>query len=146
MTPPPLPRWLGLAGLLPQLAAVAVVLGGDGPLRFSALALGYAYAALILSFLGGIWWGVGASHERPPEWLWIAAIAPSLIALGTALPWALGEPWPGPSLLVLGVALIAALGVDYALSRHGLTPSWWMSLRLPLSLGLGALTLLLAIG
>jgi hypothetical protein len=145
-TPPVFPRWLGLAGLLPQLAAVAVVFGGDTSLHFSAIALGYAYAALILSFLGGLWWGIGATADRPPEWLWIAAVVPSLVALASALPWAVGAPWPGPSLVVLGLALIGALGVDVLLARLGLVPRWWMSLRLPLSLGLGGLTLLLALG
>ena len=145
MSPPLVPRWLGLAGLLPQLAAVAVVLSGDGPLHFAALSLGYAYAALILSFLGGLWWGIAASRPDAPEWLWVAAVAPSLIALGSAVPWALGEPWPGPSLLILGIALIGALGVDITLARRGLGPSWWISLRLPLSLGLGGLTLALAV-
>lgn len=145
MNPPPLPRWLGLAGLLPQIAAVAVVFSGDSAQHFSALSLGYAYAALILSFLGGLWWGIAAGRPHPPEWLWIAAITPSLLALGSAVPWALGQPWPGPSLIVLGVALIAALGVDWLLARAALTPPWWMSLRAPLSIGLGGLTLLLAL-
>ncbi len=143
MNPPQLPRWLGLAGLLPQIAAAAVVLSGDPALRFAALSLGYAYAALILSFLGGLWWGIAASKERPPEWLWVAAIAPSLIALASAVPWAVGEPWPGPSLILLGVALIAALGVDLLLAKRGLVPIWWMRLRIPLSLGLGLLTLVI---
>ena len=143
MNPPLVPRWLGLAGLLPQLAAVAVVFSGDGPLHFSALSMGYAYAALILSFLGGLWWGVAASQPHPPEWIWVAAIAPSLLALATAVPWAIGQPWPGPSLLILGVALIGALAVDYALAKLGLVPPWWMSLRVPLSLGLGVLTVAL---
>lgn len=143
MNPPLVPRWLGLAGLLPQFAAAAVVFSGDGPLHFSALSMGYAYAALILSFLGGLWWGIAASQPNPPEWLWVAAIAPSLIALGSAVPWATGQPWPGPSLLILGVALIGALAVDLVLARRGLVPPWWMSLRLPLSLGLGGLTLAL---
>lgn len=147
MNPPILPRWLGLAGLIPQIAAVAVVFGGDSALRFSALALGYAYAALILSFLGGLWWGIAAAAKNPPEWLWVAAIVPSLIGLASAVPWALGEPWPGPSLVLLGLALIAALGIDLVLARReGLTPRWWMSLRTPLSLGLGGLTLMLAFG
>lgn len=145
VSPPPLPRWLGLAGLLPQLAAVAVVLSGDIALRFSALAMGYAYAALILSFLGGLWWGIAARADRPPEWIWVAAIIPSLIALASAVPWAVGQTWPGPSLVILGAALIAALAVDRALARLDLTPPWWMSLRIPLSLGLGALTLVLAV-
>lgn len=144
-SPPQLPRWLGLAGLLPQLAVAAIVFSGDIALRFSALSLGYAYAALILSFLGGLWWGLGAAAERPPEWLWVAAIVPSLLAFATAVPWATGEPWPGPSMIVLGIALIAALGVDRALVARSLTPAWWMSLRLPLSLGLGLLTLAIGI-
>lgn len=145
MSPPLLPRWLGLAGLLPQIAAAAIVFSGDSALRFSALSLAYAYAALILSFLGGLWWGLGAAAAKPPEWLWVAAIAPSLIALASAIPWATGEPWPGPSMLVLGAALIAALGVDHALVKRGLAPRWWMALRVPLSLGLGLLTLAIGI-
>lgn len=145
-SPPVVPRWLGLSGLLPQLAAVAVVFGGDTALHFSAIALGYAYAALILSFLGGLWWGIAAAAAKPPEWLWVAAVVPSLVALASAIPWAVGAPWPGPSLLVLGIALIAALGVDLVLARAGLVPRWWMSLRVPLSLGLGVLTLLLSLG
>ena len=145
MNPPLVPRWLGLAGLLPQLAAAAVVFSGDNALHFSALSLGYAYAALILSFLGGLWWGIAAGRPDAPEWLWVAAIAPSLIALGSAVPWALGEPWPGPSMIVLGIALIGALGVDRVIAKRGLVPAWWISLRVPLSLGLGVLTLALGL-
>ena len=145
MSPPPLPRWLGLAGLLPQLAAVALVFGGDEAVRFSAIALGYAYAALILSFLGGKWWGLAAARpERAERWMWVAAVTPSLIALASAWPWMVGLRWPGPSLVVLGVALIAALVVDAALVRRELAGRDWMRLRLPLSLGLGVLTLLTA--
>lgn len=144
MNPPPLPRWLGLAGLLPQLAALAVLLSGDSAHHFQALTLGYAYAALILSFLGGLWWGLAARAEAPPAWLWVAAIIPSLIALASAIPWSEGRPWPGPSLVVLGIALIAALAVDWALARAKLAPPWWLSLRVPLSLGLGLSTLAIA--
>ncbi len=141
--PPKLPRTLGLAGLLPQLLCVFLLLNGDPAQRFTALALAYAYAALILSFLGGLWWGLAAaSAERAPAWLWVMAVVPSLVALATAWPWAVGLPWPEPSLLVLGAALIAALAVDRALVARGLAPSWWWSLRLPLSLGLGGMTLL----
>jgi hypothetical protein len=144
-SPPPLPqlaRKLGYAGLLPQLAMVAVLLQGRLEERFIALSIAYAYAALILSFLGGLWWGLAARAERAPTWLWYAAVAPSLIALASAWPWAVGEPWPGPSLVVLGVTLIGSLTVDRALARDGIAPPGWMSLRLPLSLGLGLLTLL----
>ena len=56
-----------------------------------------------------------------------------------------GLAWPGPSLVALGIALIAALGVDVALVRDGFTPPGWLRLRVPLSLGLGLLTLVAAL-
>lgn len=152
MTPavrPALPRVayiLGLSGLLPQIAVVAVLLSHNPAGRFTALALGFAYAALILTFLGGTWWGLAAAApDRAPAWVWVAAIVPSLIALATAWPWTVGLPWPGPSLVVLGVSLIAAVAVDVALVRLALAPTGWMRLRVPLSLGLGGLTLLAAV-
>ena len=142
--PPTIARLLGFAGLLPHIAVVLVLLERNNELRFFALAMGYAYAALILSFLGGIWWGFAARAERAPVWLWVAAVLPSLIALASFLPWATGEPWPGPSLIVIGVALIGSLGVDWQLHRLGLAPDWWLRLRLPLSLGLGTLSIAMA--
>ena len=64
---PPVARWLGYAGLLPQALAFVAVAAGEVGGRFTALALSYAYAALILSFLGGMWWGLAAQalvHAR----------------------------------------------------------------------------------
>lgn len=139
-------RWLGYAGLLPQLAVVGALLTRDLEWRFTALAAGFAYAALILSFLGGLWWGLAAqAPDRTPAWVWPASVIPSLVALLSALPWTTGDRWPGPSLILLGVSLIAALGVDYRLYRLGVAPAWWMPLRVPLSGGLGLLTIAAAL-
>jgi len=139
---PRLAMLLGHAGLLPPLACVLAVAGGDPGVRFSALALLYAYSAAILSFLGGIWWGFAArGGARAPGWLWFAAVLPSLFAVASAWPWAVGLPWPGPSLAALAAAIAATLAVDRRLVALGLAPTDWMRLRLPLSLGLGALTL-----
>ena len=141
---PGIAKWLGGAGLLPQAAAVAAVVSGNPEWRFTGLAMGYAYAALILSFLGGMWWGLAAqSRAAVPEWVWVAAVMPSLISLLSAVPWAIGQPWPSPSLALLGLSLLAALAVDYKLHAQQLCPSWWLRLRMPLSVGLGALTLAL---
>jgi len=142
---PALARTLGYAGLLPQLAVVAVLASGSTWWHFAALSLGYAYAGLILSFLGGIWWGLAARDpEQAPAWLWLAAVAPTLIALASAVPWATGATWPGPSLVVLGISLLASLIVDRSLVAVGLAPAWWMSLRVPLSVSLGILTIAVA--
>lgn len=134
---------LGLAGLLPQGLVVAALLFGGLEVRFSALSIGYAYAALIVSFLGGAWWGLAAKGgSRTPLWAWTAAVLPSLLALATAWPWATGGNWPWPSLLVLGAFLGLSPLVDLRLKAAGLTPAGWMALRIPLSLGLGVLTIL----
>ncbi len=144
---PPTARFLGFAGLLPQIACLAAAWLGPPEWRWSALAIGWGYAALILSFLGGLWWGLAAGSpdeaRRAPQWLWGAAVTPSLLALGTYLPWVFGAPWPGPSLYILGLAIIASVIVDLRLVT--IPPVWWMALRLPLSLGLGAATVLLGL-
>ncbi len=142
---PPIARWLGFAGLVPQAAAVALLASGDLDWRFIALSGAFAYAALILSFLGGLWWGLAAANTgRAPAWLWVAAVVPSLFALTTAIPWTIGGTWPGPSLVALGVALVATLLVDRRLVALGLAPDGWMALRVPLSVGLGALSIVAA--
>jgi hypothetical protein len=139
---PGIAKWLGGGGLLPQAAAVAAVVSGNAEWHFTGLALGYAYAALILSFLGGMWWGLAAQARAVvPEWVWVAAVTPSLVSLLSAVPWAIGDPWPGPSLALLGVSLLASLAVDYKLRSQQFCPSWWLRLRVPLSVALGALTL-----
>ena len=139
-------QWLGHAGLLPQLGVVVTLAAGDPGSRFSALALGYAYAALILSFVGGLWWGLASRDPaRAPGWIWVAAVMPSLVALASAIPWALGALWPGPSLVLLGLSLASTLIIDALLDQRRLCPAGWLALRARLSLGLGALTLLCAL-
>lgn len=134
---------LGIAGLLPQVIAVFLVLT-DPEQRWAALAVGYAYAALIFSFLGGIWWGQALTAKATPDWIYLAAVAPSLIALGTYIPWVIGADWPGPSLAILGLCLILSPLIDRAIGRSVVLPEGWMRLRVMLSSGLGMLTLLLA--
>lgn len=130
---------LGFAGLLPQMTAVAFALGHDQVAPIAAL----AYGLLILSFLGGIWWGFAMHRADDPAQgrLALVAVAPSLVAFAIVfatfhtgrLDW---------SLVATGVALLLSLPVDRALARRGDAPGEWMRLRVPLSVGLGALTIL----
>ena len=138
-------RLLGYSGLLPQIAAIGTMLTGGPELYWTAMAIAYGYAAFIFSFLGGVWWGLGLAIAQPPRWIFVAAVMPSLIALGTYLPWVLGWDWPQPSLLILAVALIASPLVDRKIVgvREGF--GGWLRLRWHLSLGLGGLTLLAAL-
>jgi hypothetical protein len=66
-----------------KAAALLLLASGSSDHRFSALALAFAYAALILSFLGALWWGLAAAQPaRAPEWVWPAGVAPSLLRTG----------------------------------------------------------------
>lgn len=49
------------------------------------------------------------------------------------------------SLHFLGFAILISLIVDFQLRTAGLGPPWWLGLRIPLSLGLGTLTVGLAL-
>ena len=137
-------RWmsrLGYAGILPQALAVSLFVTGT-EWAWIALAAGFAYAALIFSFLGGVWWGQAMACPKVPQWAFVAAIMPSLIGLALFIPWTLGWAWPEPSLIWLGLFLILSPLVD---ARLGLGDAAWMRLRWQLSLALGSLTLILGV-
>lgn len=142
----PLPRFafaLGTAGLLPQLFALGVTF--DPGARLSGLAAGYLYAALIFSFLGGLWWGLAVARPGAPAWVYGASVAPSLIAFVTGVPWMIGGERPGVSLAALGFAILLSPLVDQRLAGLGLMARNMLRLRFVLSLGLGLLTLLIAL-
>lgn len=145
---PSLPRLLGLAGLVPQVACVAALYLGPAEWHQAAREIAFGYAALLFSFLGGTWWGIAAAapaaeRRQALGWLWLAAVAPTLIATGTFLPWVFDSTWPEPSLVMLGGAILMSPAVDAKLGP--LAPRWWMALRVPLSIGLGATTLAAAL-
>jgi hypothetical protein len=134
---------LGASGLvLPIVAIIARLSAGtppDTPLAPFLMLMAFMSAALILSFLGGIWWGVAVSRSADAfnGGLLALAILPTVVALGVA---ALSGWMPKTGAIALGAAIIATLPVDRALKARGLVPGWWMRLRVPLSLALGALT------
>ena len=146
---PASPRWLGLAGVLPQLACMAIVWAG-GDLAEPALIAGGLYGGLILSFLGGTWWGIAAAAPAAQGrgvlgWVWVAAVLPNLVAFAAGLWWMVKPDQPQPALAMLAFALLASPLVDLRLKGMGLAPRWWLALRVPLSLALGIATLGLAI-
>lgn len=135
----PASRWLGYAGLLPQIICLGLTASGH-EYAYTALAGGFAYAAAIFSFLGGVWWGQAIQSGKGGAGTYIIAVMPSLIAVALFLPWSFGWEWPGPALLYLGVLIALSPLVDRAL---GLAARDFMSLRWQLSAGLGALTVAL---
>ena len=134
---------LGLAGLVPQAICLMAVAYG-GPERWIALAAGCFYAAIILSFLGGMWWMAGLLSGLRAGWVYGLAVLPSLIGFAALLPWTVGWSWPGPSLVVLALALLVSPLVDRTLARHMAVPPGWLRLRMAMAGGLGLMTLLIA--
>lgn len=147
---PGAPRWLGMAGVLPQLACLAYAWSGDSEWTEAARLAGGLYAGLILSFLGGTWWGIAAAAPAAQGrgvlgWVWVAAVTPSLISFAAGLWWMANPGQPQPALAVLAFALLASPLVDTRLKGMALAPHWWLALRWPLSLTLGLATLALAV-
>lgn len=114
-------RLLGYAGLLPQVAAVLLIVTGvpQGCRDLAAIrcTFGYvsamAYGLLILSFLGGMWWGFAMRREADQGWLAATAVLPSLTGAGIAIRWSSAEPTLDPWLpVLLGSAIILTLPVD----------------------------------
>jgi hypothetical protein len=125
--------WLGIAGLLPFIFSLATVLSPDlaqvtlhwiGP-RFVGPYVGLAYGTVILAFMAGVLWGFAV---RAQSGLYYAlSVIPAL--------WAFFFVGGGPvqAALWLAAGFVGLLGLDWLFHRHGLTPPWWMALRLGLT-------------
>ncbi len=122
---------LGFSGLVPFIGlaiAFLVMEPGARPMLAQAMML---YAVCIISFLGGIHWGIAlVFHELPVVYVvtsLVWSVLPALMAwplslmpLSQALPWA-------------AVALMFILAVDLRLNKHYPIPLWFSSLRSILS-------------
>jgi len=133
------PACLGGAGLLPFVGLALIVWVGPSGWQISALDALAAYAALILSFLGGVRWGLAAAGlGGGPGWLPLGlSVVPSLYAWGV-----LFSPDPA-RLVLLSIGFAGLLAADLALTRRGGAPPWWPTLRWPLSV-VAAVSLLIA--
>lgn len=132
---PPLARLLGLAGLLPFLAAGAVAAFSDAWPRQVAIAALAAHGAVILSFLGAVHWGFALAAPDP------AAQAPRLVGGMLCAAWAvaaLAMLPPGLGCLALAVGLTLALGAEEVARARGWTPAAYHRLRRLVSLVGGA--------
>ncbi len=119
-------RLLGHLGLLPFVLGAALVWVVNAEAHpYATLALS-AFAAVVVSFLGGIYWGLGFRLSAPPASLFIWGIVPSLVAwIAVMMPASAG-------LVVHGVMLLVCYAVDRRIyPTQGL--SHWLTLRFRLS-------------
>jgi hypothetical protein len=117
---------LGYAGLVPFVIGALLVWGVRADAHpYVTVALS-AYAAVIVSFLGGIHWGIAFREPSPPASLFVWGVLPSLVAwVAVVMPASAG-------LVIHGVMLWACYAVDRRVyPQHGL--SGWLTLRFRLS-------------
>jgi hypothetical protein len=127
---------LGVAGLVPFFAAVAAVAFAPAPLNVVAPGAYFAYAAVILSFLGGARWGfeVAIRPEAPGFLTLVGAVLPSILGWGAVIAQmvaaqaALGALMAGHALMWLWDAASSGPG-----GRR--LPEWYPALRTVLTVG-----------
>ena len=120
--------WIfSIAGALILAGITAMLLSSQTHIRIPAIAALVTFAAVIISYLGGIEWGL-ALHDRGNERTRAIALGfstvPALAAWGIL--WAPSPQWQVGAAIVLFVAVWAA---DLWLARQGLIASWFVDMR-----------------
>lgn len=137
MPPPiesPLPQTalrLGHAALVPFVAGAALVwIVNAEAHEYATLALA-AYAALVISFLGGVHWGLALAQRAPLASLFAWGAAQALLG------WVAVMMPPRSGLVIDGIVLVAGYLVDRKVyPAHG--AGRWLTLRFRLA-GIAAL-------
>lgn len=122
--------WIGYAGLIPFVASLALCYLGDPPAQqFGIRALG-AYAAVILSFIGGIHWGVATQKTTDETVGWyLGSVIPSLLG------WLALLLRPSATMAVLLLCFLAWFVYERMTPIARTFPAWFVRLRLRLTSG-----------
>ncbi|MEO0937892.1 MAG: DUF3429 domain-containing protein [Pseudomonadota bacterium] len=133
---PVAPLVLGLAGLIPFVWGAATLLSPElaafgaqtfGP-RFVGPYVQLFYGSVILSFMSGVLWGFATRAEGAQAATgYVLSVLPALWAFFMTG----GGPVSAGTNLMFGFA--ALLLLDYAFQGWGLTPPWWLQLRVLLT-------------
>ncbi len=118
---------LGYTGVLPFLFSAVNLHTGWPLFNGFALQIFVLYSAIILSFLGGIRWGLGILQQPLRTVSMLLAVLPSLIALACLL---LSQPFWQIAALLLAFSLQGLL--DWRYPPAGM-PAWMAGLRLRLT-------------
>lgn len=133
---PPAPLLLGLAGLIPFIWGAATYLyeplaawaGSTFGPRFVGPYIQLFYGSVILSFMSGVLWGFATRAEGSQAATgYVLSVIPALWAFFMTG----GGPTAAGTNLIFG--FLGLLILDFAFFRWGLTPRWWMSLRVLLT-------------
>jgi hypothetical protein len=129
---PPSAAWLGGLGAVPFVGLAGATPFFTGVTRMFVVHALLAYGATILSFLGGVHWGMAIRSDSGTDNGKLAArltlsVIPSLAGWAALL---VGET---TGMFLLAFAIAAMLLVDIRASRVGEAPPWYSKLRIPLT-------------
>jgi hypothetical protein len=117
-------RFLGVAGLIPFVATTAGSVYMPEAM-FLMAEVQASYGSLILSFLGGIHWGLAMKTQNSnPRYL--LSVLPSLLGF-FAVDFV---PHPPIRLLIESAGFVGLLGADWIAHKQHITPPWYLGLRL----------------
>jgi hypothetical protein len=135
---------LGGSSVLPLMISVCIVAVAPDAFGLPVVHIAIVYAAVILSFLGGMYWGMASAilaadpGAAAPYGILACSVVPALIGwVAVFLPSPIG---PG----VLAVTFVAVLMLDRRCRRLGYVAGWWMELRIWLTSFVVPLLVLLA--
>jgi Protein of unknown function (DUF3429) len=122
--------WLfSLTGLVIFAGLTAVLVTGDSHIRVPAIAAMVTFAAIVISYLGGIEGGLALREEGVDSRTRAIALAmsglPSLAAWGVLLRLPTVQHQIGADIAIF----IVVWAADLYYARHGLIPSWFVDLR-----------------
>ncbi len=133
---PTAPLILGLAGVIPFLWAAATHLspnlaaasGAYMTPQFIGKYVGLTYGTIILSFMSGVLWGFAAkANGREAALGYAVSVIPALWCF-----FMVTDATPD-SILNLAAGFAGLLALDFSFARQGLTPPWWLPLRVLLT-------------
>jgi hypothetical protein len=135
--------WLGGLGAVPFIGLAGAIPFLTDPTKILIIYALVAYGAVILSFLGGVHWGLAIGAQRGSARAMLhfrlpLSVIPSLIGWTALL---IGGR---KGLIVLAGAIVAMLWVDIWATKQDQAPLWYPKLRITLSLVVTSALLLAA--
>ncbi|MDV7143770.1 DUF3429 domain-containing protein [Tropicimonas sp. TH_r6] len=137
--------WLSIAGLVPFVWGALTRISSDfqvmslqlGGARFVAPQVNLFYGMIILAFMSGVLWGFAAKANGK-----MAARGYALSVIPALWIFLTGGGLSADTAVDLILGFLGVLLIDWHFWRNGLTPPWWMALRVPMT---GAVVLCLGV-
>ena len=125
--------WLGGLGAVPFLGLAIAMHLLDGAHQMLVAHALLTYGAVILSFLGGVHWGLAVGSNRNSDnRQFVARLV--LSVLPSLAGWAALLATETTGLLILATAIATMLWVDLRATQAGHAPPWYPKLRIPRTL------------